>query len=361
MLKRSLNITIKKLKISSIIRPVTISRYTNLVFLLLMSALENFIKRTSSFNEIVFPSPITLEIVRTVLGQKLGFVEYPYLKDLNNDIIGINFLPAKPISFVIRTSGNTVKSSLTRDYYNNQKYVVVETESMDANPLWLIVAFLYPECGKAVILYLLPNGSYNMVQLNWNWFFTFMCLNDLLTPAQMKFCNPIQVTITTGTSAMPLGICNVLIPRFKYVSAHIEEVSADDSVSSTYPIDIHLLFVLNLIILGPEYIHDMARDKPRSFDYLIGHIPPTQDPRNHYRESKLGQIFCEIMQSKTPDWNFVSTTPRLHWILPQIQHTPIWFSFTDILEIVLCLFDNNINMPVDVFTALLRVMGRMRW
>src|SRR5579872_3416506 len=110
-------------------------------------------------------------------------------------------------------------------------------------PQYYIVAFLYPECGKVVMFVPeqhimsesdLSSFSHRLFTFNWNWF--YRDFTKVHNKTQMLH---IDLTLSTGVSAMPLGICNVIMPRFDY---SIRRVSQDLKTSRIsyhyqYPMD----------------------------------------------------------------------------------------------------------------------------
>jgi len=294
---------------------------------------------------------------RIEIGQKLGFRSYE-CERLFREELSLNRIR---VDYVVRNNAiltsNQIELSqpvlvIGRAHEGHDSYrLQIDALDVETVPRYAFIAFLYPEYGKVVVFELEAN-NYQMIQFNWNWFHTY---------SRFFVSIGIDLTLTTGTSAIPLGICNVLFPRFKRArdNTDVLGVFEDFQKHPYYPLD-------KIFQVCSKYIMESKENKPNSdptiavgwtvhsYDKLIGHTPsPIWIFDNQYVNSTLAKGFQKIMTKDPPI--LVARNTLFH----HLQNVPNMFSIRDLIELDLCLKEKSV--PSELLIVFLRVIGEMLW
>jgi|SRR5579872_3042430 len=249
--------------------------------------------------------------------------------------------------------------------------------NQDFIPKYLMIAFLYPECGKVIMCklrsHITINNNDHLLRikiLNWNWFIrdnTYAKIDDHLMS--------IDLTLSTGASAMPLGICNVVIPRFENASQNLEyDIDIlSDAYYYKYPSDVVLNAIIDVVnkrrfsqtdqlpweTLSTPWgtIIPWGSVSACSWHVLIGNIIVKVDQGKILADSVLVNKLIDIAKnnmSNVNDSKFSSND-----IFNCMCKTPNFFALNKLVVVELCLIE--CKCPKDIFTAILGVIGEMMW
>lgn len=250
-------------------------------------------------------------------------------------------------------------------YHLNLPHECLLVKSM---PKYLIVAFLYPECGKAVMfvpgIHLLSKvelaeHSLKMYTFNWNWFY-----QDETNIKCKKQNMYIDVTLSTGTSAMPLGICNVLLPRFDYGIRHISQTFPDPVYYfwEQHPINPEMGVIIDSAKRKKSdalHASDNSLDKitVSSWNALIGIPIKSESNKITVSDSILVNKLIDNAKKNLSSQNNdkFSSGKLFYWM----SLAPNLFTLNDLVQIELCLIE--CEYPMDIFMTMLQVIGEMMW
>ena len=269
--------------------------------------------------------------------------------------------------------------TIQKPHYTTQKILIIgdsrnstdsfhfQDEIFNSNNVSDVAAviFFYPEFGKFLVF--LPLNHHNLefilAQINWNWFYTMKCSIETVDTTRRQM----HLTLTTGTSAMPNGICNVFIPRFEYAFRQ-KKTKRIDIANTNYPIDHNLYMTFEEILVSAltEY-HDYTfmNSSPQKIELgsiheLIGlDQSRIQKKGNQIFHSVLIRSICDIIRKKHPYWCFDMSYDTFQLIFACLPEAPNILTFEAILELDCCM--RCCVIPYDIISVLLRAIGRVLW
>jgi hypothetical protein len=236
-------------------------------------------------------------------------------------------------------------------------------------PGYFMVTFLYPECGKAAMFVLdihimkktdLSLFVHKLQTFNWNYFF-----RDFTKVYNGNQLMHIDVTLSTGASAMPLGICNVLLPRFDHAIRSISSRANVISVNGywdTYPIDADIGSIINIVKIK-RFGNGNDNDTQTMIDACSWHalIGSSLIKTDSGKISISNSIFTNklinnAIKNLSNTNNYAFSTDKL---LDRMSAAPNLFTLDDLVEVELCWTECKI--PIDIFMVILGVIGGMMW
>jgi len=194
---------------------------------------------------------------------------------------------------------------------------------------------------------------------NWNWY------HRDFTRIRLDAVNMnIDLTLSTGASAIPLGICSVMVPRFKYA---LHQIVLDNAYiryspnKDDYPIDEEIA-LMNFVISrletdNPINVNQWSQLYGCSQRALLGSSLIKTNKGHISTKSVMSHILIDIMRQKYSETHF-NLAPA-DTIIYHIQTAPNFFNLGNIIEVELCLFE--CKYPIDLLMVLLGVIGEMMW
>lgn len=311
-------------------------------------------------------------VLRDNLSNMLGFQTNFYKRELYENKIRIDYVVKDGSTSMIHKPHYTVQKILIiGDPHNSTDSFHFQTQMFKGKCISssVIIIFFYPEFEKILIFQSMNPASFTLVQLNWNWFYTMDYFIGVIDNVR---CN-MHLTLTTGTSAMPNGICNVFIPRFEYAfkQKKTKRINSNANTGTNYPISNDLYMTFEEILVSDlaectyfnnsfVFVSDMSRVELGSIHELIGlEQDRIQKRGNQFLHSALIHSIRDIIRKKNPYWCFGMDGGIFYANFEYLSEAPNILTFEAILELDCCIL--YCEIPFDIIPLLLQAIGQMMW